>query len=491
MNIFDYLFEHSFSAEKDLILGPMDPKSYRDVFQESGRLAAYIRRKIGRQKKIILATANSPFFVVAYLGILKSGNVCIPLNPQIESEVFEFIKKKTAPDMLFISESLLQHMDPDVASYSEIQLYEILKEEKETLEKEPDFDGSQLAAIMFTSGSTALPKGVMLSHDNLIANTDSIIKSLSLKEEDIMMVVLPFYYCYGLSLLNTHIRVGGSVVLNNNFIFFSQTIQYFNTYRCTGFAGVPSHFQLLLRKTDLFRETPIPSLRYVTQAGGRLHDSFILEFMENFPTIKFFVMYGQTEATARLSALSPELLPAKIGSMGKGIPGVELKVVNEEGTPVSPGEVGEIVVRGKNIMMGYFDDPVSTAEVLRDGWLHTGDLATVDEEGYVFITARKKEIIKIGGIRISPREIEEVIVKMNGIVDCTAEAVDDELLGEAIKVTVVINEHGKKITPEDIKRFCGTRLASYKIPTHFVFHESMVLSPSGKKVKPVYSEIRK
>jgi acyl-CoA synthetase (AMP-forming)/AMP-acid ligase II len=344
---------------------------------------------------------------------------------------------------------------------------------------------------MFTSGSTALPKGVMLSHDNLIANTDSIIKSLSLKEEDNMMVVLPFYYCYGLSLLNTHIRVGGSVVLNNNFIFFSQTIQYFNTYRCTGFAGVPSHFQLLLRKTDLFRETPIPSLRYVTQAGGRLHDSFILEFMENFPTIKFFVMYGQTEATARLSALSPELLPAKIGSMGKGIPGVELKVVNEEGTPVSPGEVGEIVVRGKNIMMGYFDDPVSTAEVLRDGWLHTGDLATVDEEGYVFITARKKEIIKIGGIRISPREIEEVIVKMNGIVDCTAEAVDDELLGEAIKVTVVINEHGKKITPEDIKRFCGTRLASYKIPTHFVFHESMVLSPSGKKVKPVYSEIRK
>lgn len=491
MNIFDFLFEKSSEAEKDLILGPMDSKSYRDIFQESRKLASYIRRKIGLQRNILLATINSPFFVIAYLGIVKSGNVCIPLNPLIENDIFEFIKKKTAPAMLFFSENVLSHMDPGVESFSEIKLQEILKEEHGFIDPEPDFDGSQLATIMFTSGSTALPKGVMLSHENVIANTDSIIESLSLKNDDKMMVVLPFYYCYGLSLLNTHIRIGGSLVLNNNFVFFSQTINYFNTYKCTGFAGVPSHFQLLLRKTDLFKVTEIPSLRYVTQAGGRLHNSFINEFTEIFPRIKFFVMYGQTEATARLSVLPPEMLKEKIGSMGKGIPGVELKVVNENGEPILPDEVGEIVVRGKNIMTGYLDDPVATTEVLKDGWLHTGDLATVDKDGFVFITARKKEIIKIGGIRISPREIEEVIVKMDGIIDCTAEAVYDELLGEAIKVTVVINEEGKAITSEDIKRYCSTRLASYKIPTYFSFHESMEISPSGKKVKRAYSELKK
>jgi acyl-CoA synthetase (AMP-forming)/AMP-acid ligase II len=180
-----------------------------------------------------------------------------------------------------------------------------------------------------------------------------------------------------------------------------------------------------------------------------------------------------------------------MGSIGRGIPGVELTVIDEKQYPVSPGEIGEIVVKGENIMIGYFNDPFSTGEVLKNGWLHTGDLATIDEEGFVFITARKKEIIKIGGIRISPREIEEVIVKMNGVVDCTAEGVYDDLLGEAIKVTVVVNESGKKITVDDLKRYCGTRLAAYKIPTYFSFHETMEISSTGKKVKQVYSEQRK
>lgn len=491
MNFFDFLFENTSGINKDLVLGPLESKSYRDVFLESRKLAEYIRKNVGQHKNILLTTANSPFFIIVYLGILKSGNVCIPLNPQIEDEVLKFIIENTNPEMLFFSENVLQSHAPGLKSYSEIQLAEILKEESEYMDVEPEFDGSRMAAIMFTSGTTSLPKGVMLSHDNFIANTSSIIESLSLSKDDIMMVVLPFYYCYGLSLLNIHLRVGGSMVLNNNFVFFSQTIHYINTYHCTGFAGVPSHFQLLLRKTDLFRESKIPSLRYVTQAGGRLHSSFINEFIDVFPQIQFFVMYGQTEATARLSILPPDKLREKMGSIGKGIPGVEFLVINDEQIPVNPGEVGEIVVKGKNIMMGYFDDPVSTAEVLKNGWLHTGDLATVDEEGFVFITARKKEIIKIGGIRISPREIEEVIVKMKGVVDCTAEGVYDELLGEAIKVNVVVNEYGKKITADDLKRYCGTKLASYKIPTYVSFHESMELSSSGKKVKQVYSEQRK
>jgi acyl-CoA synthetase (AMP-forming)/AMP-acid ligase II len=491
MNFFDFLFENSHSLPKNLILGPMEPKSYKDIFLSSTTLAKYIRRKIGQQKHVLLMANNNYFFIVVYLGILKSGNICIPLNPQIEHDVLKFIIEKTTPELSFFSEISSQHHNSGNNLISELQLSDILNKENEQLDFEADFDGSRLAAIMFTSGSTALPKGVMLSHNNFIANTDSIIKSLSLTKDDIMMVVLPFYYCYGLSLLNTHIRVGGSVVLNNNFVFFSQTINYLNTFQCTGFAGVPSHFQLLLRKTDLFRETKITTLRYVTQAGGRLHNSFIGEFTDIFPHIKFYTMYGQTEATARLSVLSPNLLKEKMGSIGKGIPGVELRVINEDQIPVSPGEIGEIIVKGENIMKGYFDDPLSSREVLRDGWLHTGDLATVDDEGFVFITARKKEIIKSGGYRISPREIEEVIVKMRGVVDCTAEAVYDELLGEAIKVTVVVNEMGKKITSDDLKRYCGTRLASYKIPTYFSFLETMEISPSGKKIKQPYSELKK
>lgn len=485
MNVCDFLFENTYSLEKDLILGPRESKSYKSISEESSKLASYLRKKVGQEKKILLVAHNSSFFIVAYLGILKSGNICVPLNPGIEQSVFEFITKKTNSGIGFFSETVIYRLHPSVDCITEKLLHDIINADCEMLVKEPEFDGEKMAEIIFTSGSTALPKGVMLSHNNIISNTTSIIEYLGLSEADTMMVVLPFFYCYGLSLLHTHIRVGGSLVLNNNFIFLGSTVNDLNRYCCSGFAGVPSHFQILLRKSDLFKSTKFPCLRYVTQAGGKLHNAFINEFTDSFQDIKFFVMYGQTEATARLSYLPPAMLKEKLGSIGKGIPGVELRVVDYHGNFILPGDTGEILARGMNVMLGYFDDQESNAEAIKDGWLYTGDLATVDQDGYIFITARKKEIIKVGGRRISPKEIEDVIVTMNGVIDCTVGTVEDELLGEAIKVIVVVNEHGKKITSEDLKQYCGSKLSSYKVPKYVVFKESMEVSPSGKKIKDI------
>jgi len=485
MNIFDFLFENSSRLEKDLVLGPKESKSFKSISEESAKLANYLRSKLGQDKKILLVAQNSSFFIVSYLGILKSGNICVPLNPSIEKEGFEFIKKKTQSKIGFFSEIVKNRLQPTDECISELNISEIINSESKILPLEQDFDGERVAEIIFTSGSTALPKGVMLSHNNIIANTDSIVQYLCLSEKDIMMVVLPFFYCYGLSLLHSHIRAGGSLVLNNNFIFLGSTFNDLNNYKCTGFAGVPSHFQIMLRKSDLFKNTKFPYLRYVTQAGGKLHNAFITEFTESFPEVKFFVMYGQTEATARLSYLPAAMLKEKLGSIGIGIPGVELKVVDDVGRSIVQGETGEILARGKNIMLGYFEDTESTDETIRNGWLYTGDLATVDEDGYIYLTARKKEIIKVGGKRVSPKEIEEVIVTMAGVIDCSVEAVDDELLCEAIQVTVVINESGKKITDEDLKKFCGTKLSNYKVPKYVIFKESIMVNATGKKVKPI------
>jgi acyl-CoA synthetase (AMP-forming)/AMP-acid ligase II len=324
----------------------------------------------------------------------------------------------------------------------------------------------------------------MISHKNLIANTDSIITYLKLNQDDRMLVVLPFYYCYGLSLLHTHLRVGGSIVLNNSFIFLGSIINNLLDYKCTGFAGVPSHFQILLRKSDNFKSTKFPDLKYVTQAGGKLAPIFIDEFRKSHPEITFIVMYGQTEATARLSYLPPELYEAKKGSMGKGIPGVELKVINEKGGIIKPGEIGEVIARGDNVMLGYFEDEEGTRNAIRNGWLYTGDLGTVDEDGYIFLTARKKEIIKVGGKRISPKEIEAVILELPEVVDCTIEGVEDELLGEALKATVVIRaENGKEAMLDRIKQHCSRHLALYKVPQIFELKEQLVISATGKKIK--------
>jgi long-chain acyl-CoA synthetase len=483
MNLVDFLFENTAVLEKNLILGTKESKSYKAIFEESSKLASYLKNKFGEDKKILLVAPNSQFFVVAYLGILKSGNICVPLNYEIEENVLEFITKKTDSCLGFFTEVVCNRLRPKSICITEKSLDKIINEATTMPLSEAEFDGERVSEIIFTSGSTALPKGVVLSHNNIIANTSSIAEYLELSEKEIMMVILPFFYCYGLSLLHTHIRAGGSLVLNNNFMFLGSTLNDLNKYHCTGLAGVPSHFQILLRKSDMLKKTKFPSLRYVTQAGGKLHNSFITEFTEAFPEIQFYVMYGQTEATARLSYLPPKMLKEKIGSIGCGIPGVEIKIVNNSGKCIRPNDPpGEILARGKNIMMGYYDDPDATAEVIKDGWLYTGDMATIDENGYIFITSRKKEIIKVGGKRISPKEIEEVISMLPGIIDCTIEAVDDELLGEAIKATIITNESGKMITADNLKQHCHSKLSGYKVPTYIVFKESMELSLSGKKI---------
>jgi acyl-CoA synthetase (AMP-forming)/AMP-acid ligase II len=322
----------------------------------------------------------------------------------------------------------------------------------------------------------------MLSHKNLIANTSSILSCLNLNQEDRMLVVLPFYYCYGLSLLHTHLRLGGSIVLNNSFIFLGRIIRDLIDYQCTGFAGVPSHFQILLRKSDSFKKTAFPALRYVTQAGGGLATTFIDEFRESFPEVKFYVMYGQTEATARLSYLPPEMYEKKKGSIGKGIPGVELRVVNEQGENVKPGETGEIIANGENIMIGYYPDTNYDQSILADNWLFTSDLGTIDDDGFIYLTARKKEIIKVGGKRISPKEIESVIVAVPGVIDCVIEGIFDDLIGESIKATVVINnlENQDQII-ELIKHQCFNHLAIHKLPKFFEFSTHFSISSTGKK----------
>jgi acyl-CoA synthetase (AMP-forming)/AMP-acid ligase II len=194
-------------------------------------------------------------------------------------------------------------------------------------------------------------------------------------------------------------------------------------------------------------------------------------------------MYGQTEATARLSWLPPEKLPEKIGSCGKAIPGVILKVTDEKGFEVKPGETGEILAYGDNIMQGYYLDPAATDATIKDGWLRTGDLATIDQEGFIYLTARKKEILKIGGRRVSPKEIEEVINTMHEVIDCTIEGVFDEILGETMKATVIVKDASSHITPDTIKEWCGQKLSPYKIPQLIEIRDRINLSATGKKVK--------
>jgi acyl-CoA synthetase (AMP-forming)/AMP-acid ligase II len=342
------------------------------------------------------------------------------------------------------------------------------------------------AALMFTSGTTARPRLVRVTHRNIQANTNSIIEYLDITREDRVMAILQFFYCFGTSLLHSHLRAGGSVVLSTSFVFPEVILDMMERNQCTGLAGVPSTYQTLLRNST-FKKRKLASLRKIQQAGGKLQTVLIQELIDTLPQAKVFVMYGQTEATARLSYLPPELLGVKLGSIGKGIPGVTLRVLDESGSPVKPGDVGEICASGENISPGYWNDPEATAPKFVNGVLRSGDLATVDEDGYIYVVDRKADFIKSYGYRVSSQRVEECIVEIPEVVAAAVIGEPDDVRGEAIWAFVVVKS-GVTLTTPDILDYCNTHLANYMVPKEVVFLDRLPMNAHGKIVK---NELRK
>ena len=475
MNFVDYLFEHVPDPQKECILSRGGTLTYRDLISQVDGLAGYLAGILGTGKECLLLSENIPFFVIAYLAIIKSGNTALLVETQIADKQLVSLFHECHIGAVLVQKKYLAKIPDHVTVITEDILPVPTSVKKYESSAVNDDD---VAVVIFTSGSTGAKKGVMLTHRNLRANTGSIVEYLGLTPDDRICATLPFFYCYGASLLHTHLRAGGSIVLSNN-IFLGGALRDIKTFSCTGFAGVPSTYQILVTKTPFLREE-LPSLRYMQQAGGQLPNKYIRQIAEAFPEKQFFVMYGATEATARMSYLPPALVLTKLGSVGKGIPGVTLEVLNEKGDPVKPGEAGEIIARGDNIMKGYYGDPEETQSVIKDHRLFTGDIATVDEDGYIFIVGRAKNIIKSGGYRISPNEIEEFICSLDNVAGCVVLGLPDEIMGEAVVAVVQPGDIPEASLREEILTQCRQHLPSYKVPRSLYFVKEFPLNASDK-----------
>ncbi len=298
-----------------------------------------------------------------------------------------------------------------------------------------------LAVLMPTSGSTGVPRLVKVSHGNLIANTEAIIRSQKLAADERVMLIMPVSYCFGASILHTHLYQGGAIVFDSRFMFPDKVLQAIDTYGCTTFAGVPTVYNILLRRSNL-RSIVLPSLRRFLQAGGALAVENIRELRSIVPHADFYVMYGQTEATARISCLPAERLDEKLGSVGPPLDNLIVRIVDEQGQQVAQGQTGEIQVNGPSVCAGYLDDPDGSRGKFDQGWLRTGDLGCVDEDGYLWIKGRTSDFIKIRGYRVSLTEVETKVGEIAGVRECAAAGVPHPEAGEALALFIVKEDAG-------------------------------------------------
>lgn len=345
------------------------------------------------------------------------------------------------------------------------------------------------AALIFTSGTTGQPKGVMLSHANLAANVAAVQHTLPMRPDDITLCVLPFHYAYGGSVLHTHLTLGATLVLENSLMYPQRIVTRMAECEVTAFYGVPSSFYLLMARGHL-SATPLPRLRYLAQAGAAMAPARIEELRQLLPQAPLWLMYGQTEACSRLTTLSPTDHADRPGSAGRALPGVTLAILDANGGPLPAGERGEVCARGPNVMQGYWASPTDTAAVLQDGWLRTGDIGHLDGDGFLYLHGRSRDILKIGAHRVAPQEIEHAVQGVAGVQECAVLAMPDALLGEVPRACVIPapGHAPSDALKRDILRACREQLALYKCPKQVDFFDAFPRTASGKVQKHLIAE---
>ena len=479
--------------------------TYQDINQRANQVANLLRvQGVCRGDRVAIFLDNSIESVVSLFGILKTDAVFLMLSPLLKAPKLGYILNNCQAKALITHVNKLNIISGGIQSVPSLKFsifvgnkekipigaprpiswneIDFLNPQPATRNPQPNID-LDLATIIYTSGSTGNPKGVMLTHLNMISAATSITTYLENIPEDIIMDVLPLSFDYGLYQIIMAFKFGGTVVLEKSFAYPYEVIKQMVKERVTGFPGVPTVFAILLQMEDLKRYD-LNSLRYITNTAASLPVEHIHKLREIFPQAKLYSMYGLTECK-RVSYLPPEELERRPSSVGRGMPNEEVWIVDQNGNRVGPGIVGELVVRGSNVMRGYWGDQETTDRVLKPGVLpgekvlYTGDLFRMDEEGFLYFVGRKDDMIKTRGERVSPKEVENAIYSFEGVVEVAVIPVPDDILGQAIKAFIV-TRNGYHLTGKDVLRHCKKELEEFAIPKYIEFRDSLPKTSSGK-----------
>ncbi|RFU61179.1 class I adenylate-forming enzyme family protein [Bacillus sp. V59.32b] len=465
--------------------------TYKELHQKVFQAAAALRSLgVKESTNVALMMSNRPEYIITYFALLANGATVVPINPLFKEQEVTYILNDSESEFLIIEELSRQVIEnvrhqfqsiKEIIYYGDQELSGYLNW-KELLQHSPSSQPVQrksmdTAQIIYTSGTTGNPKGAMISHSNLnwMAITSAVFSEI--KPGDRILCVLPLFHAYAkLQGFLSPISHGATIYLEERFEPVS-ILDSIASHKITVFLGVPTMYAMFVQSPNI-TELDFSNLR-IAGSGGASIPVEIIEKANRLMGVEIAEGYGMTESTVMLTA-TPASAEKKHGSVGLPLPGVDLKIIDPEGNTIPPKAVGEIVFRGPNAMKGYYKKPQETENTIKNGWLYTGDLAYQDEDGYIFIVDRKKDLIIRGGYNVYPREIEEILYTHREVVECAVIGRPDPLLGEKIVAYIVTKTSQNE---KDLQDFCKEKLVHYKVPDYISFIDQLPKSGTGKILK--------
>jgi len=488
--------------EKEAVVTRDERLTYAELLEQATAFAALLQTSgVERGERVALFMDNTARTVACIYGTWLAGAAVVVINPQTKTDKLEYVLRDCEAAFLVADAQLRRTFEPATADLPFLKGFavngadgpEALHEQLDPAAdfQEPFVNPLDLAALIYTSGSTGNPKGVMMTHRNMVFTCGSLVEYLRLDESERILNVLPLAFDYGLYQALMSVHLGATLVLERNFSFPVNVLEFAEAEQVTVFPGVPTVFATLV---SLQKRSPrvIGSVRRVTNTAAHLPDDFVPTLNSLFPGALVYKMYGLTECK-RVCYLEPELVNKKPGSVGKAIPGTEVFLLDDDGEPVVPGGTGTLYVRGPHVMPGYWNLPEQTDHMLRPGWLPgekilcTHDLFRMDGDGFLYFEGRTDDIIKSRGEKVSPVEVENALHAIPGVREAAVVGVADELLGEAV-VAYIVPEDGFEPDERRLRREAMARLEGYMVPAAFRFLEELPKTATGKVSKKLLRE---
>jgi long-chain acyl-CoA synthetase len=467
--------------------------SFADLDAGSAAIAGGLRdRGLRAGDRVVLQLPNGSDFVEAYFAVLRAGMVAVPINPLLKAREIVHVLDDSGASLLITHARCLDEAQAALSQRSQTRLaiaggpgpdaingFGALRRAGASSDVAPTA-GEDTAVLIYTSGTTGRPKGAELSHTQLFMSCSLASEMVGIGADDIALTALPLFHVFGLSsVLHTAVRRMTTLVLVDRFQP-EEVLERLRAHGVTIFYGVPTMFVSMLE--SLARGARLESLRIAFSGGAAIPEEVVRRFEQHVGGV-VLEGYGLSE-TGSTTTLNTSPENRRLLSVGRPLWGVEVRIEDDHGLPLPPGRsaIGEVLVRGHNVMKGYFRDPRATTEAVRGGWLHTGDLGYLDDDGYLFIVDRKKELIIRGGYNVYPREVEEVLYLHPAVAEAAVVGTTDDRLGEEVRAYVSLRA-GAQVELEELIEHCRGRLAAYKYPRQVVFLDELPKGPSGKILK--------